>query len=136
MVLVQSEGRLELIMMTIEKILKVEPSPVERLRRKRSRIFLWNTDKSIIEMVTHRFERDLDQYAEMIPEAVELAGLTGASEYTYFSRACTCGASPGFLADAWLKDERDVPYDIHITYTQKVTSATSFAAVAAGLASS
>lgn len=105
--------------MNIEKILKVEPSPLERSRRKKSRVFLWDIDQNIVDLVTHRHSRGVEEYVNMIPEAAEAAGLTGPSEYTYFSRVCTCGCTPGFLANEWLRDERGVPYDLHITYTKK-----------------
>lgn len=105
--------------MNIEKILKVEPAPEERLRRQKSRIFFWDASLSVIDLVTHRHDEDSDELAALIPQAIDAAELTGATSFVYRSRACTCGVSPGFIADSWLKDNRGIPYDLHITYTQK-----------------
>lgn len=107
--------------MNIEKILRVEPEPLERSRRKKSRIFIWDADKSIAEQVANRNTRRLEEFVDLIPQAVEMAGLKPAQAYEFHNRVCTCGVSPGFMADTWLRDERNIPFDLHITVSRKVT---------------
>lgn len=100
--------------MNIDRIIKVEPEPLERRRRTKSRIFVWNEDENIVQQVARRNTRNLDTYSRLIPEAVKKAGLKGLGEFGFSTRACTCGCSPGFINDGWLRDAGGIPYDLHI----------------------
>lgn len=105
--------------MNIEKILKVEPTPEDRATRRRSHIFLWDTDHTIVDMLTNRTDRKLEDFVDLIPVAIEVAKLKGATKFTFHNKVCTCGASPGFDADGWLTDDSGTLYDLHITYSGK-----------------
>lgn len=106
--------------MEIEKIIRVEPEPMERTRRKKSRIFVWDANQSIQEQVTGRNARPIEDFAELIPEAIKAAGLHGVKNVSYSPKACTCGCTPGFMADGWLLDDLGRKYDLHITTKKHV----------------
>lgn len=105
--------------MNIEKIMKVEPTPEDRAKRQKSRVYLWDSSKEIADQIIAGLDRKASRkYIDLIKQAVEEAELVGAIDnFTYRDKACTCGASPGFVASGWMLDRRGIPCDLHVLYT-------------------
>lgn len=84
----------------------------DRAWNRRSRIHVFASGESIMDDLANRRSRPSKLYREVVLDQYpELAGRIKWSQ----TAGCSCGCSPGFIADDVLRDEGDKRVDIYIT---------------------
>lgn len=84
-------------------------------KRHRPRIYVWLDSETIIQNMQDRRDRPYTVYKkEVLPALFRLLGIAPVEVRWSQKAGCSCPCSPGFIVPNY-----DIPYDIHVTITDK-----------------